>query len=150
MGSSRGVFSTPVLVFGVTVIAFVGWVAYTAAQSPAPARPAPLTVTPEEVLPPPQATVVLCAIHPGSPRAVVDRQLITFPPPLDEPVDVSGGTPVCRARYRIHLKHPVSNPDLIFLPSVFTPGPYIITLEFDGAVVGHPLVRATIAPAPER
>jgi hypothetical protein len=77
----------------------------------------------------------------------VDRQLITFPPPIEEPVDVSGGTPVCRSRYHIHLDRPLSHPDLIFSQSAFTPGPHIVTLEFDGAVVGHPLVRATLAPA---
>ena len=62
---------------------------------------------------------------------------------------MASGKPVFRVCYRVNLMNPVINSHLT-QPKEFTPGPYVLTVEFDGAAPGHPLSRMALAPAPRR
>jgi hypothetical protein len=78
---------------------------------------------------------------------MVEQQLAEVGLAEVDPIDLSTGRPVCRSRYTVHLTNPIPN----LRPSgtaEFTPGEYILTLEFDGATAGHPLSRIALAPAP--
>src|SRR5205823_1398680 len=126
-------------------------VAYDAARAPASARatrpaPAPLLSPNDDPVAGPIETR-LDALQPGTPRVTAEQQLATISPPQVDPVDVSTGKPVCRERYTLHLVRPVR--DLTpAAANTFTPGPYVLTVEFDGARPGHPLTRLALTPGP--
>jgi hypothetical protein len=145
MLSFRHALSAPLLVLGAAATAFVAWIVYDA-RAPIAARPAPAPRPDASENTGPSHAIVLGVLRPGFPRMFAEQRLATLPPPIHEPVDVSGPTPVCRVRYHVHLLQPV--PQWQNVPSGFAPGPYIATLEYDGGVVGQPLIRITIAPAP--
>jgi hypothetical protein len=86
--------------------------------------------------PPPE--LLLGALHPGRPRAAVERHLRSLPSAGREPIESSTGGPLVRMRYLVtHLMaHPIHSP----------PGPHVLTLDFDGLRGGQPLVRAELVP----
>jgi hypothetical protein len=86
------------------------------------------------------------AIQPGMPRLLVEQRFGPRNSVGVEPVDLSSGLPVLRTRYVVHLSRPVEAlmPDL--KPGQFRPGQHQLTLEFDGARPGHPLLRAEVSP----
>jgi hypothetical protein len=151
MHTSKGVLANPFVVFGAAVVAFATWLSYDATHAPAAYHPAD---PPEEVAvaPDPVAGAIearLGTLKPGVPRLTAEQQLMTLPAPDVEPVDLSAGRPVFRERYRLTLEHPVALLDPA-PPAEFVPGPYVLTVEFDGAAAGHPLSRVALAPAVER
>ena len=139
----RHVLSAPVVVFAVAATGFVAWVA---SDTRSPTRTPPTSVAETDTIKPPGPphAIVLSALHPGAPRAFIERRLIVLPPPIHEPIDLSGGSPVCRVRYVVYLSHPV--PQLQeTLHKDFVPGPHLLTLEFDGGADGQPLIRAVVS-----
>jgi hypothetical protein len=147
MSTSRVAPSTPFLVFVIGAVAFVAWVAHDATHAPAAPRPDQELLSPNDD---PIAGPIekrLNALQPGVPRLVAEQQLTALGAPTVEPIDVSSGKPVCRSRYLVHLVRPVPNlmPDA---PGEFQPGPYTLTVEFDGGADGHPLRRLTLTRAP--
>jgi hypothetical protein len=146
MSTSKVALPTPFFVFGVAAIGFVAWLAYDAASASATSRrggSSPPTGHLDPLCGPGEARLGSLAL--GQPRLVVEEQLTGLAPHQIEPIDVSSGKPVCRERYTVHLTHPVSNL-MSAQPEGFKPGPYTLTVEFDGAAPGHPLTRLALAP----
>jgi len=155
MSAFRVAPSSPFFILGAAVVAFVAWLTYDATQAPGSHMTHPPASNASRVLRDiPAASqiatagpleVQLTALHPGVARLVAEQQLSTLPGPEVDPVDVSSGHPVFRERYSIRLDQPVT---LLSIPEEeFTPGPYVLTVEFDGAVAGHPLTRISLDPA---
>jgi hypothetical protein len=148
MDTIRMVTAPPVLVFGVAVFAFGGWIACESGRGPGKPRAGAQHRSQPEDAPephfgrPPEA--MLGIVHVGTPRAIIERDLSVLPPPDVEPIDLSSGAPVLRVRYRLHLPRFV--PQLLpgTHPIDFRPGPYLLTMEFDGQQRGHPLTRAEL------
>ncbi len=145
MTSLRHALSAPLLVLGVTATAFVAWVV-SDARSPQSVSQASASRANTDEPAGPSHAALLSALHPGVPRAFVERKLAVLPHPVHERIDLSGTTPICRVRYQIHLSHPVPHLDWT-LQKDFVPGPYSLTLEYDGGIDGQPLVRALVAGA---
>ena len=148
--------SSPFFVFGAAIVAFVAWLTYDAthaSESQAthppftpqaaralrhiPSAPTPVDQSPLEVQ--------LTSLQLGVTRMSAEHQLSSLPGPEVDPIDLSSGHPVFRERYSIHLDQPVT---LLSIPEEeFVPGPYVLTVEFDGAVAGHPLTHVSLDPA---
>jgi hypothetical protein len=138
-------FGSPVWVFGGAVVAFGGWLAVEAAHptdAPAAER-RPDGDGPAPSAPPVEAR--LCAVHPGAPRAKVERQVADLTPAARDASDLSAGAPE-RARYRVQLAHFVPHLMRGVTPHTFRPGAYVLTLEYDDAHPGSPLRRAELTP----
>lgn len=146
MSTSKVALPTPFFVFGVAAIGFVAWLAYDAASASATSRRgggSPPAAPLDPLCGPVEAR--LDSLSPGQPRLVVEEQLAGLVLPQVDPIDVSSGKPVCRERYIVTLTRPV--PKLMPAQSGgFTPGPYTLTVEFDGTAAGHPLTRLALAP----
>lgn len=137
-------FGSPVWVFGGAVVAFGGWLAVEAAHpTDAPAAERNPREGAERPNPPVEAR--LCAIHPGAPRAHVERQLADLAPGEPDPSDLSAGTPE-RLQYRIELARFVPHLMGRVPPHAFRPGPHLLTLVFDARAPGQPLLRAELTP----
>jgi hypothetical protein len=145
MATSRLASAMPYAVFLVAVGGFVAWLALDAARPPTREAP-PDPPDARTVAVPAAGDSALEAIQPGMPRLLVEQRFAHRSSAAVEPVDFSAGSPVLRTRYVVHLSRPVEAlmPDL--QPGEFRPGPHKLTLEFDGARPGHPLLRAELAP----
>ncbi len=137
----------PFLVFGSAALAFGGWIAYEATKPIGPKTSAARATghDPFERSGPP-VEAVLGMVHHGIARPHVERHLTGLTPAELETSDVSSGATPMRSRYRVALERPVPHLMPRVLPHMFKPGPYLLTLEFDGSKPGHPLVRAELTP----
>lgn len=140
--------NVPFLVLGSATLAFGGWIAYEAvsptAQPPQIATSAVGTGDSEPHGPPIES--VLMCIHPGCSRFHAEEQLSRVFTVQSDPVDLSAGVPVMRSRYLVSLNRPIPHLMPRVPPPMFKPGPFLLTLEFDGSRPGHPLVRAELKP----
>lgn len=154
MASTRLAGVMPYAVFVAASGGFTAWVATDAvrpsgAEGSAGAAPAavPEVRGMRAVAVVPSGDLLLEGLEPGLSRLAVEQRFATQPAVAVEPVDFSSGTPVLRSRYAVHLSRPF--PPLMpqVGPEEFRPGPYAITLEFNGGMPDHPLIRAELAPA---
>lgn len=95
----------------------------------------------------PAGETVLEGIEPGMSRLVVEQRFAGQSSVTVEPVDLSSGVPVLRSRYVVQVSRPFPSMMPGAGPGQFHPGPYAVTLEFNGAAPDHPLIRAALAPA---
>ncbi|AMV24757.1 hypothetical protein VT84_10200 [Gemmata sp. SH-PL17] len=140
----------PILLLGVVVLAFTGWIAYEGVtgqgaasvmgseQSESEDGAKPLPKLPPEV--------VIGAVCVGQPRLFVEQHLMAHSAGDIDPVDLSAGAPVLRSRYRVYIGRPLPHLNPSLPPHMFRPGSYILTLEFDGRHAGHPLFRIDLSP----
>ncbi len=144
MHALRTTLAHPLFVFGTAGVAFAAWIAFYTT----PARPAPEPDAPSSALLGLQSAhddqdiPELKALKPGLPRLTAEQHLASLARPDVDPVDVSSGRAVVRSHYRMTLARPN-----VLAEGEFVPGPYVLTVEFDGAAIGHPLTRATLVPA---
>lgn len=146
MGTTKFASAPPLLIFVTVIVAFTGWVIYESRANTTQNKAGPPSPVPGGPIGAP-ADALLGAIHRGVPRLVIERHLISLPPAVVEPIDLSSGAPVLRSRYHILLHHPAP-PHLMpgCAPHMFRPGLYLLILEFDGRVPGHPLMSAVLTP----
>lgn len=145
MSTIKGAIASPFVLFGLALVAFVAWLAYDATNAPAATRGRDQLPTATATPFPDPVEDRLGGLAPGQPRLLVEEQLAGLTLPQVDPIDVSSGKPVCRERYSVHLVRPVPR----LMPAKaegFSPGPYTLTVEFDGAAPGHPLARFDLTP----
>jgi hypothetical protein len=167
MDSNNLVRIPPLAVLAAALVTFAGWITYEAVRTQPPPEneagvqgqppvshargaprfggPSPVSLSAElgEQAPPQSA---LLAIHPGKPRWLTERQLDSLPPPAVDPIDLTSGVPVLRARYHVFVAHLIPHLMPNIMPHEFRPGMYTMLLEFDGYRPGHPLQRARLVP----
>jgi hypothetical protein len=148
MDATRTIGVPPLAVFGAAILMFGGWIAWEAIRTPdRNTRDAAQPGRPSHLEPPvPPAEAALGVVHVGNPRWLIERHFDSFAPPQLDPIDVTSGAPVLRARYHLPLMHPVPHLMPNFRPHEFRPGPYLLALEFDGSKPGHPLMHAELTP----
>ncbi|MBA4062178.1 MAG: hypothetical protein C0501_00405 [Isosphaera sp.] len=121
---------------------FAGWVAHDAIHwAPPPAEPAEAAADPF----PPEFRRArgFLRLYPGMPRPAVERALRGMRPAAEELADPADGDPVFRTRYEVFLPRPLPHAPP---PRPFAPGRHVVTLTFDAARPGQPLIGLSADP----